>query len=256
MTFLVSDLNYFSLKRIDLHTMLGCKITYYLSYVFGHSTVWTLIMMTAEKCYTVLFPYRAKKYSSTKSAKIVCSCVILFWAVYHSQLFFTFKKYDLGTIVYCYFNMEKYSSTYAKFYAIFDAVMYCYLSFTLISIFNAIIITKLFLGQKGKNIGTTENILSKTARSTSLMLVSVSICFLVLTIPGSVTFVMHELGYNIDVKIYHVVSIPFYINHGINAMLYGVVAPKFRREGIKFLCSWRKGRVEPSSTSTMSSEAT
>ncbi len=212
--------------------------------------------MTGEKCYTVLHPFKAKTYCSTKTAKIVCGCVILFWAVYHSQLFFTFKKYDLGPVVYCYFDLEKYSLAYAKFYAVFDGVMYCYLSFTMILIFNAIIITKLFMGQRGKNIGTTENILSKTALSTSLMLVTVSVCFLVLTIPGSVTFVMYELGYNLNVKVYHIVTIPFYINHGINAGLYAIVGPKFRREGIRFLFGWRKGRVEPFNSSTMSSEAT
>ena len=255
MVFLFVHLPHLSLGKVNLHTMLECKITMYLGYVFSHSCVWVLILMTAEKAFTVLFPFKAKTFCTIKTAKITCSSVLIFWAIFHSQLFFAYKKYDLGVIVYCDFDHEKMSPVYSEFYAIFDTLIYSFLSFSLIAFFNMIIIVKLFKARKGNNTGTSQNTMSKAAKSTALMLVSVSICFLIFTIPPSVLFVLYELSYDIDLKVYYILGVGFYINHGGNSIAYALAGPKFRREGIKFLCSWRKGRIEPSITSGTSSEA-
>ncbi len=112
------------------------------------------------------------------------------------------------------------------------------------------IITKLMVAKYKSKSNLGESTLSKTAISTSILLLSVSITFLILTIPGSVTWIMEQLNYSLDPTVFAVTMYLFYINHGISVALYCVCGPKFRKEAFKLLCFCQHGKVGPHTTAS------
>ena len=100
--------------------------------------------------------------------------------------------------------------------------------------------------------GGTESLnqaLSKAATKGTVMLVTVSMTFVILTGPLSVFYVITNdpppLAYAITI-------ILTYMNHSINAVLYCISGSRFRSELIDTICCRRKNFKRNSSQSTMS----
>ncbi len=233
-----------------------CQLTSFIYYVTMHSSVWILVFMSAEKSFAIFFPFRAKHVCTVKVAKFVCAVIIIVWSIFESQWFFLLRKVDDGVNIWCDYNYDFASNKYFEFYNVFDSCVYSFIPCTFILFINVSIITRLMIAKFKSGSGSGQNTLSKTAINTSILLLSVSISFFILTIPSSITFIMRNLNYSVDPKVYAMTIFLFYINHSINAALYCFCGSKFRKEALKMLYCCGQGRVGPETTNSNSASAT
>ncbi len=157
--------------------------------------------------------------------------------VFESQWFFIYEKVEVDGEVWCDYIGGRIHSKYPKFYTTFHSIMYCFLPFIVIIILNIIIIVQLILAKVRSSDSGQQSALSKKAVSTAILLLSVSLSFLVLTIPYVVVLIKKDvLGVEVSSEIWVYAIISSYINHSSNAAMYTFLGPKFRKEVLKLLC--------------------
>ncbi len=186
-------------------------------------------------------------------AKIVCTVIMTVWAIFDAQWFFLARKVDNGDQIWCDYNYDNAPASYFKFYANFNACMYSFIPVTLIFILNVSIITKLIIARMRSNSDSSQNTLSKTAVNSSIMLLSVSVTFLIHTVPFSISWVMRKVDDTLHPMFswfYAITLFLFYSNHSVNAILYCLVAPKFRREMLRLLCCCQGNKIRPETSVT------
>ncbi len=238
---------YITHGRVDLEVTLSCQLTQFLSCIGSYSSVWILTAMTIEKSFNVLFPLKAKKICTVKSAKIVCAFIITFWALVYSHILFVYRKHEDDVNGYCQFDFDKVPLNFPHVYAIVDLIIYSFLPSCLIFIANITIITKLISAKYHSN-DQINNTLSKVSVSTSIMLVTISVAFIILTLPSCIIYTMYMMGKITNDKILFTAGIPYVMNHSINAALLTLIAPRFRAEMKLFFmrhCCYKGARVEP-----------
>ena len=85
---------------------------------------------------------------------------------------------------------------------------------------------------------STNQALSRTATRGTLMLVTVSVTFMVLTSPMAVASFMHKRFHPLVQLL--VLIIPNFVNHSINGVLYCIVGTRFRKELLNVICCCKK----------------
>ncbi len=193
--------------------------------------------MSGEKCLSVVFPFQAKMFSTIKNAKIGSSIAVAFWGIFHLQWLFlvkTVKRHDPNRHdrLSCEYLISR---KYAHFYHLFDNVVYSLLPCMLIFLFNIIIIVKLALARHRSKHANQPSAVSKSAISTTLMLLSVSVTFCVLTCPIAVYYLIF-LDYSAIIEMKNLTTFLYYTNHSFNAIMYTLISPRFRREIKKSPC--------------------
>ena len=88
------------------------------------------------RCFQVYFPLKANVLCKIKTAQIVSAVIIIFFVTFESQWFFTVKVTNSK----CDFLYPDYYSSYRHL----DAVIYSYMPFALMIIFNVAIIYKMY----------------------------------------------------------------------------------------------------------------
>ncbi len=211
-----------------------CQLFYFSFNWFCHSSVWILTMMTADKAFVIIFPFKAKTFSTAKIAKIVSAITIGFWAIFDSQWMFTVKtvKQSNNNPDGCDYHMSK---RHYDYYYTLDSVFYSLVPCSLIFFFNMTIIFKLLVIKFRSKQANQTSALSKSAMSTTLMLLSASITFTILTGPMAVNYVIFLDHYAIE-EIGYLSVFLYYTNHACNAVMYTMLSPKFRKEIKKSLC--------------------
>ena len=168
----------------------------------------------------------------------------------NSQWFFLAQTHEIGTYKYCYYNFKRASEGYFEFYVILDFFMYAFIPSALLLILNTSIVIKLVKAKlkplTDRNL--SQSTLSKTALSTCVMLLAVSLAYMVLIIPSMALWVMRELEMPVSLVLQETMLVSVNLNHSLNAVLYTLVGPKFRKEVYKlvnviFRC--KKRRVGP-----------
>ena len=191
-----------------------------------------LVMMSLEKCFAVYFPFKSKTVCTVRTAKWSTGIVRLILAGYDSIYFVATKSHFIkasGMHV-CVYNLDLF-----KTLSTVDSVLYSFGPFILMFVTNFAIVFK-FMRAKCKN-NSTESInqaLVKAATRGTVMVVTVSVTFLILTEPTAVEQALSHvirLGSN---QVYRVcMNITQYLNHSINGVLYIIVGTRFRNEFLR-----------------------
>ena len=194
--------------------------------------------MSVEKFFALYFPLKTKIVCTVKMAKRVTVCASIIISAFDCQFFFIMEKHKDN---YCEFKRvsKKYSMTLNRI----DAILYSFAPFAIIGLFNLAIIYKFVKAKlETERAGTTESTnqaLSKSAMRGTAILITVSITFILLTGPATITFSITDYPNPI---VHAVIYILMCMNHSINALLYCVVGSRFRQEVLKiFWC--RKVKV-------------
>ncbi len=231
--------------KISHSEIMTCQFFFYYFYFFRHSSVWILTVMSGERCLSLIFPLQAKTYSTIRMAKIVSTITIAFWLL--SDIAWTFavktvpktKQYQNG----CKWVKQH---DYYMIVNILNNVFYSLLPCILIFLLNTIIICKLLYAKFKSQKSNQTSAVSKSAMSTTLMLLSVSVSFLILTTPVAVNFLVFRANYANPVLGY-ITTYLYYTNHSCNALMYTLLSPTFRREIKRFFCNTS---IDESSTSS------
>ncbi len=176
-------------KQTSHAEIMTCQLNYYTFYWFRHASVWTLTIMTGEKMLSIIFPFKAKTFSTLKMAKIVSAIMVTFWGLFDFKWIFAVKtvKQSNQNPDGCERHMSKKLYNY---FGTLNEVFYSLLPCILIFVFNITIIFKLLFAKFKSQQSNQTSAVSKTAMNTTLMLLSVSVSFLILTSPIAISYLI------------------------------------------------------------------
>ena len=202
-----------------------------------------LVLMSLEKCFAVYFPLKSKAVCTVTTAKWVTGAVGIIFAGYNSMFFFIIKA---GIIESSGYDTCVYTVDMTGALDIVDSILYSFGPFTFIFITNFAIVFKFIRSKFNSRSSSTESTnqaLFKAATRGTVMVVTVSVTFLILTAPTAVSYACSFTIRLDNVPSYRVFqNITQYLNHSINGLLYIIVGSRFRNELLKILC--RKERPD------------
>ena len=234
-----------------------CKLHYWLYYVTSVSSVWILTMVTIVRMMTIFRPVSGKTRFLKRRANLVCVCVFLSSAIFHSHFLFgiELQKTRIGTA-------EEYTcDTGTRDYHVFlnyvwhyiDLCAYSVIPFFILSVSNISIIYRVV----SKNRKIRRQLASSTSQSkekisslTKLLLI-LNVVFIICTAPICVYLIGMKYWVPGDVpkRIQEQdpwwvgVSLLMYINNTVNFFLYSLSGSRFRQELQRLVC-W-KAKLEP-----------
>ena len=128
--------------RVNPETWLDCKLDWFLFYFFGQCSSTTLVVMTAEKCFALYFPLKARYICTVRSAQWTSVVMVTVFLVYNSQSFFVMKKFqdDLG-FDYC--KTVHTPKNYMKTFHLVHSVIYSYVPIVSMAMLNVALCRKL-----------------------------------------------------------------------------------------------------------------
>ena len=242
--------SYLTKWRQDPAVWTGCKIYDFLYFFCRHYSSGLLVFMSIEKFFALYFPLKSKLICTVKTAKWVCGISAVLYGAYNSPLIVLSKRVEMYGYVYC-----DLSECYWSIFRLTDSVLYSFGPFFIMIIMNSAIIIKFILAKRRSAQGSTESTsqaMSKAATRGTAMLVTVSVTFMLLTGPLAIGTAL-EMQFHPMVQIL-VFTIPQYLNHSINGVLYCVVGTRFRKELTNVLCCCKFRRNGDNSCSSIRQE--
>ena len=135
--------------------------------------------------------------------------------------------------------------------------LYSFIPLTVMFTANCLIILKFMLAKLKDRQGGSESVnqaLSKSAVKGSVMLLTISFAFIILTAPICITY---TITVDPPVIVYGITVILVYLNHSINGVLYSISGSRFRHELIQlFVCCGTRGTATISRGTTSQSLST
>ena len=240
-------MKYLSRDEVHPYTWLDCKIGRTMFHFCQQYSSSLLTIMTVEKCFALYFPLKTKSICTVKSAKKMSLVACLIFFAFNCQFFFvydsTVSEHGYKKCIWVHVS-EDYEAVYLQI----DAFLYSFIPIAVMFTANFLIIIKFMVAKWRNRHSGTESVnqaLSKSAVKGTMMLLTVSFAFLVLTGPMSVyTSVIEN---DPPLVFYGVTAILQYLNHGINGLLYCISGSRFRQELIDMFV--RSKSVTRSSTS-------
>ena len=191
---------------------------------------------------------------TVRTAKRVSAVTALIYVAYDLQFPFLVK---VGTDIHGKFcDYGHVSRTYFRIVSFLLHTWYCYAPFTIMILTNSAIIHKFLMAKlrsRNRNTESTSQALSKSATRGTVMLLTVSFVFIILTGPNALMNIMWPDG-NSPQLVFVIVGLMLKINFGINWILYCCSAAQFRKE-LKKLFGCHKNISHLNSHSTISTIA-
>jgi hypothetical protein len=228
--------------NLDLRTITeaSCPVHIFCTYLFRHFANWSVMLLTVERFISVSFPLKARIVCRMKWTCLAILAVFSFIFLLNLHNLFIFRKADSGI---CHAHGHMYF--YSVIWVWVDWFVYSGFPFLVICLSNCAIIYKVCQSQtKRRKLQNPERGEEQTAQFMSMtyMLTTVSIIFILLTLPDSMFLILynHVIGisswkeYVTYSFIGTVTMLLAFVNNGINFLLYCVSGTQFRREVYKF----------------------
>lgn len=222
----------------------NCKPTYLVYYFSQHCSAWILTVMTVERCVAIWLPLQSKTLCTVRNAKFLSATVAVAFLIFDCQWLIIITEKD-AVCVY----VDGVSQTYQDIYNTIDAALYSYIPFAIMMTANSAIALKMLLARKTNKVGdvgtahaTHGSTMSKNAKKTTFMLLSVSLVFCFSTMPVSTYYAVTT---NVPPLAKALLINLGYLNHSINFVLYCLTGSKFRMEVFKCLpckCKFKTSR--------------
>ncbi|XP_053406318.1 putative G-protein coupled receptor F59B2.13 [Mercenaria mercenaria] len=228
---------------IWLRSSAACKISFFFSYTFFHTSVWLLVITTVERFLVVLFPLQAFKITSIARARITVLALIVVTIVVNSHFFWTLYLNEIKLCTY----LEVFEHFHKNIWPWIDITVYLFLPFLLLLIFNVliIIIHRRSIKRRAKlQIGKPRTRSSNQGRQLQLTatLLMVTFTFLFLSTPSVILIGIKQYFEVVDLRdtaIYQLLSTVtmfcLYVSHAVNCLLYCIGGQMFRSELWKIL---------------------
>ena len=241
--------------RVNPHTWTDCKVIFLLFFFSSQYSSALLMTMAVEKCIALHFPLQTKSTCTVRNAKIISAAAAVMLFVFNVHLIFIKdaktnpdeKKTCIWVRV-----PQSYKATYYQF----DAFLYSFIPLSVMFAANCLIIFKFFMA-KWKNrhgeTGSVNQAMSKSAVKGSVMLLTISFAFVILTSPICINNLMKDPPR----LLYGITVILQYLNHSINGVLYCITGSRFRQEliGLFNVCGTKTSSATNTNTSCVNSIA-
>ena len=219
-------------------------------------------MMTFDRFYSIIRPHKATSFNTMKRAKITIISIITFGIVYNIPHVLITTNNERNCIPYG----AILTKPYGQFYFWFTFTIKFLIPYTLLLIWNGIIIhtlykrSSLFKLDEGQGQVHSQGQMKISERQIIIMLLLVTFGFITLTIPVNVMvfyinfvefgktpegYAGYYLFYNVGQKMY-------YMNFGINFFFYVMSGQKFRTDLVNLFKTKKKQPYEISTSNATS----
>lgn len=263
-------LTYIGLQSNNMFvTDFGCKILMFLTSFCMHFSNWILVAMTIERLIAIWFPLKVANWSTKRRAFIVLALMGLALSLIniHRMIMWIEVKRWAGSM--CVHHPD-YTHFNVNILPYLHATVYSFIPVIILVPCNIMIIVSLKRSSK-KLLKLTNKVNKEQAmekekqqNQITVMLVSVSIVFVVLTLPYVIFFLIAiywDFRYNYSgVAIYFFLEQVAYLsaesNHAVNFFLYFLTGKKFRDSFFRLLCCVCRmmGKDEKAQASTSQSK--
>ncbi len=220
----------------------GCKIIMCLFLVSLHLSAWLIVAMSTDRFLVVWFPFKATRYCTGTRARIIVVSLLVVMAIANSHVFWTLglQSYDNDTVTIC--GPAPGDDLMTDLYPYLKLVSYSILPFIIVLILNLCIIWKLWTKHQSIGCENQSGSLNKKQNRVTVMLLTVSCLWLVLTAPFTLVSLLlshtKDAHHAAQTLLYKTLCFTFlYINHSANFFLYCCVGGRFRRNLRDMICA-------------------
>ena len=153
----------------------NCKLRYFLVNFAAEYSSMLLTAMSIEKLFALYFPLKAKSYCTVGTAKLVTGILAILMTAFNSPIFLWYKA----------IGKQCFATKYWNYFIMLNTLFYALLPIFTMLLANVGIICKLMM-IKYKGMSRTNESVSKSSNRGSVMVISVSLAFIILTIPRAV----------------------------------------------------------------------
>ena len=240
-----------------------CRLTTIVLLTSSIISVFLITMMTFDRFYSIIRPHKATSFNTMKRAKITIISIITFGIVYNIPHVLITTNNERNCIPYG----AILTKPYGQFYFWFTFTIKFLIPYTLLLIWNGIIIhtlykrSSLFKLDEGQGQVHSQGQMKISERQIIIMLLLVTFGFITLTIPVNVMGILYQLCgiwaklprdmqaiylfYNVGQKMY-------YMNFGINFFFYVMSGQKFRTDLVNLFKTKKKQPYEISTSNATS----
>ena len=218
----------------------SCKLSVPLHIWSRAFAAWVLVIIGLEGFIGILFPHRAQVINTKKRFAWITVAVAAGLAAFYTPLFVTIER----ALLFNYCKLTADLNRLKGYFTIFDEMsllLTCLLPFVFIITFNIAIVSVLV---KRRTALTSSRDNDSQTNSAVAMLISVSVAFVILTLPFGVYLILQKYyirigdmeSYRKTIILYGFASICDSTNHAINVVLYCLTGRKFRQCLRKMVC--------------------
>ena len=222
-------LRFLTHDRVDLRQWTDCKLHLFLFRFGRHYSSMLLVLMSFEKYFAVYFPLKSKTVCTVKTAKWSTGVLGILMAGFNLVYIVVLKSFIIKASGHhiCVYIHKRW-----KILGVLDKILYSFLPLVLMFITNFAIVYKFMTAKcKSNSAESTNQALAKAATRGTIMVVTVSITFLILTAPTAVNSALWNVIQLSQIPMYRVfMNLTQYLNHSINGVLYIIVGMRFRTE--------------------------
>ncbi|XP_064652690.1 FMRFamide receptor-like [Lineus longissimus] len=231
----------------------SCPFQIFFTYFIRQFASWMVMFLTVERWLSVSYPLKARLLCTARRVWASISAAVIFLLLLNAHILFFYR---VGNTFRC---SMKWNQEYVNFFLTFwywiDMMLYCGVPFLVIALCNLSILHALIQSNLNrKHLHTTENKSEGDASrltSVTYMLTTVSIFFILLTLPRQAYFIWvgmlppasersMELIAN-SYLAYSIANLMSYINNTINFLLYCISGRHFRQEVVKMFRKIKSG---------------
>ena len=256
--------------KLDLRRVLDCNVFLILIKLSQHSSAWLVVAVTVERALVVYLPTKAKRVTNVKWARVAVGCILASSCVVNWNVFGSYRtvRGPLGVSVDVCSGRTPWIDHYNKVIESWvHSVVYSYLPIICLSILNGAIVTKFLLATRSGKVGpeggvadASKRTMAKNSRRMTIMGLTLSIAYLILTIPFAIHNLFFRAGlgriatdpiaFFVDFFVSQMLSAFYHLNHAINLALYTLTNTRFRQDLLELLkCRFDKATRQESSMS-------
>ncbi|KAH3701850.1 hypothetical protein DPMN_076846 [Dreissena polymorpha] len=225
----------------------GCQWFYALGSTSVMYANWIVVALTLERFIAVTLPLKVKQLCQKRSS--ICVLAVLFIVVFlaNIQFLFTFEEMSDVFLTWTCASKQDFRTFHTFTWYWIDGALYAFLPTLFILVFNGLIIFKIRKSTLEKrHLSAEQRHSTETSnyqRQITVMLLSVSVAFVVLTLPNCTFFIVKaywswmESAHGVA-KYYLVMQIVFVLSdlsHALNFYLYCISGRKFRQKFLKLV---------------------
>ncbi|KAK6180005.1 hypothetical protein SNE40_012230 [Patella caerulea] len=230
----------------------ACKGIMFLVYFCNHFSAWIIVAVTIERFLAVWFPLKAGTMCSVSRAKFGTFVIASVFILVNSHLFWTAELVSTTSSMSSDHLMcigYVYKTFVCKVFAWINLMLYTFLPFIVLLIFNILIIINLLKHRQvltstmTKDDQQTRN----NHRKLAITLLTISFVWIITTMPFTCHALLkpksqsyHDIAVNFLTKF--ICYCLFYTNHSINFCLYCITGQRFRHEMKKLFCRKQKNK--------------
>jgi hypothetical protein len=250
--------------QIDVVGRIFCILFYYFNFMFYNVSIWQVMIIALDRFVVVRYPLRASSWCTSKRAKILVACNVLFHAIaYFPNIFRTndhVNQPDVGSCI-----LPEWSKWYTIGQDVINTSFDSVIPVAIICFLNVAIIVSLrqhasVLDRTGLKHSKSDN---KKENTMTLMLVVVATTLIILVMPYTVHFLLwsccmagYEYAYPGSNALSFEISLTFCtLNTSINFFLYSFSSASFRGDLVTIFCC-RKRQFATSSVRSLTSAST